>query len=256
MKVCTHYSEKLLNASGVNYHLLLNSTNTEALRLAELGAPEGTVVLADAQSAGRGRKGRPWHSASGKGIYFSLLLRPPDTSPAGAAPATLAAAAIAAKHLRKQTGVKIVVKWPNDLLVGNKKIGGILTEAVTDGQKLVCIVMGTGLNTNHRVEDFPEDLRGCATSLYLENGEVFERTALFLDLLKDLRSGLDLFFKEGFAPFQLLWKELSTTLGNEVRIKGQSPILHGKAVDLDIGGALLVEDDCGQRHRIFCGEIW
>ena len=116
--------------------------------MAKLGAPGETVVLADAQSAGRGRKGRSWHSIPGKGIYFSLLLRPSGISPAGAAPVTLAAAAIIAKHLRKQTGVEIVVKWPNDLLVGNKKIGGILTEAVTDGQKLVCIVMGTGLNTN------------------------------------------------------------------------------------------------------------
>ncbi len=251
------FNVQLLDASGIYYYPHLGSTNTGARRLAEKGAPGGTVVLADTQSAGRGRRGRSWHSPPGKGIYFSLLLRPPGTSPAAAAPLTLAAAVAVARQLRECTGVEVAVKWPNDLLIGSKKMGGILAEARADGQALRYLVLGIGLNINHRAEDFPSELRRRATSLYLESGLTFERTALFLDLLKDLRRCLDLFFKEGFAPFQPPWKELSATLGKEVKLAGagRGEAVQGKAVDLDVEGALLIEDDRGRRHRIFCGEI-
>ena len=251
------FNTQMLDASGIRYYPHLGSTNTEARRLAEAGAPGGTVVLADAQSAGRGRRGRSWHSPPGKGIYFSILLRPPEADPAAAAPLTLAAAASAARKLRECSGVQVSVKWPNDLLIGGKKMGGILTEGRTGGQALLYIVLGIGLNINHRAEDFPAELRGSATSLYLESGIAFERTALFLDLLKDLRRSLELFFKEGFAPFQPLWKEFSATLGSEVKLAGagQGEIVEGKAVDLDAEGALLIEDNRGRRRRILCGEI-
>lgn len=255
MKPAYPYNPRLLETGGIFYYPITGSTNNVALRLAEKGAPQGTVVLADAQSAGRGRRGRSWHSIPGKGIYFSLLLRPSGTSPAEAAPVTLAAAAALARHLREITGLEITVKWPNDLLINAKKVGGILTEARADRQDLRCLVLGVGLNISHQAEDFPAGLRQSATSLYLESRQVFERTVLLIDLLKDLRLSLDLFFREGFAPFQPLWKELSATLGSEVKIAGLGSTLHGKAVDLDAGGALLVEDDCGQRHRIFCGEL-
>lgn len=255
MRQSGSFNAQMLDASGIYYYPLLGSTNTEVRRLAEEGAPGGTVVLADAQSAGQGRRGRSWHSPPGKGIYFSLLLRPPGTSPAAAAPVTLAAAVAVARQLREYTGMEVAVKWPNDLLIGQKKIGGILTETRTSRQALLYLVLGIGLNINHRAEDFPAELRRRATSLYLESGHTFERTALFLDLLKALRHCLDFFFKEGFAPFQPLWKELSTTLGNDVKLAGQDEAVQGKAVDLDVEGALLIEDDRGQRHRIFCGEI-
>lgn len=255
MKPAYPYDSRLLETGGIYYYPITGSTNNVALRLAEKGAPQGTVVLADTQSAGRGRRGRPWHSIPGKGIYFSLLLRPPGISPAEAAPATLAAAASAARLLRALTGVQVLIKWPNDLLVCPKKVGGILTEARADRQELRYLVLGMGLNVSHQAEDFPAGLRESATSLYLESGQLFERTALLIDILKDLRRSLDLFFKEGFASFQPLWKELSATLGNEVKIAGPGEKVRGRAVDLDAEGALLVEDDCGQRHRIFCGEL-
>lgn len=245
----------LPGVNGIYCYPLLGSTNTEACRLAEEGAPGGTVVLADAQSAGRGRRGRSWHSPPGKGIYFSVMLRLPQIEPVAAASVTLVAAVAIARQLRETTGMQVAVKWPNDLLVGTKKLGGILTEAKTNGPDLLYLVLGIGLNINHRIEDFPAELRERATSLYLESGRTFERTALFLSILKDLRQSCSLYFKKGFAPFQPLWKELSITLGSAVELAGRGEILQGKAVDLDPEGALLVEDDRGQRHRIFCGEI-
>jgi BirA family biotin operon repressor/biotin-[acetyl-CoA-carboxylase] ligase len=252
MSRCDGFNAGLLCAHGIHYFPRLGSTNDQARRLAEDGAPGGTVVLADAQSAGRGRRGRAWHSPPGKGLYFSLLLRPPEMSPPAAAPLTLAAAAAAARKLRQSTGVPVAVKWPNDLLVGAKKLGGILTEARCNERALLYIVLGMGLNVNHRAEDFPPELRGSATSLYLERGIAFERIALLLDLLEDLRRSVELFFQEGFAPFLPLWKELSATLGREVRLAGGGA---GKAVDLDADGALLVEDEQGRRRRLTCGEI-
>ncbi len=249
------FNTELLEGRGIHYHPLLASTNTEARRLAEEGAPGGTVVLADRQSAGRGRRGRLWHSPPGKGIYFSLVLRPPGFSPAAAAPVTLATAVAVARCLRKKTGLSVSVKWPNDLLMGTKKIGGILTEARISEQALLYIVLGIGLNVNHREADFPEELRVKATSLYLESSRAFERTVIFLDLLESLRRSLDLFFKEGFAPFQPSWKEMSATLGSEIKLAGPGKQVQGIAVDLDPEGALLVEDSRGRRHRVFCGEI-
>lgn len=249
------FDGQLPGENGIYYYPLLGSTNTEVRRLAEEGAPGGTVVLADAQSAGRGRRGRSWHSPPGKGIFFSILLRPPQTEPAAAAPITLVAAAAIARQLRDATGMQVAVKWPNDLLIGTKKLGGILTEARISGQGPLYLVLGVGLNINHRIEDFPVELRGRATSLHLESSLTFKRTALFLAILKGLRRDCRLFFETGFAPFQPLWKELSTTLGSTVELVRPGKAIRGKAVDLDPAGALLIEDDEGRCHRIICGEI-
>lgn len=244
-----------LHKSKIRYYPSLGSTNTEARRLAEEGATGGTVVLADAQSAGKGRRGRAWHSPPGRGIYFSTVLRPPKICPAAAAPVTLAAAAALAGSLRKTTGLEITVKWPNDLLIGAKKMGGILTEAKTNRQTLLYIVLGVGLNVNHRAGDFPPELQECACSLYLESKRCFDRTALFLTILEELQRSLDLFFREGFAPFQSLWEKMSATVGNRVELSVQGHKVRGIAVSLDAEGALLVEDDRGRRHRVLCGEI-
>ena len=242
-------------ASKICYYPSLGSTSTRLRRLAEEGAPEGTVTLAGTQSAGRGRRGRFWHSPPGKGIYFSVLLRPPQLDPAGAAPLTLVAAVAAAGGLRDTTGVPVAVKWPNDLLVGPRKLGGILTEAKTSGRKVHYLVLGIGLNVNHLITDFPAELRAAATSLRLESTQVFKRPDLFFALLERVLRDCRLFFQTGFAPFQQPWRKMSATLGNTVVLDGAGGKLHGKAVDLDSTGALLVEDGQGKLHRIFCGEI-
>lgn len=242
-------------AGEIRYFSSLGSTSAELQRLAEEGAPEGTVVLADTQSGGRGRRGRVWHSPPGRGIYFSVLLRPRQLGPAGAVPVTLVAAVAAARELRQTAGVPVAVKWPNDLLVGPKKLGGILTEAKIKGDRLQHLVLGIGLNVNHLGSDFPADLRARATSLRLESNRVFERPALFLALLERVLRDCRLFFQTGFAPFRQPWIEMSATLGNTVTLDRAGGKLRGKAVDLDPAGALLVEDDKGKLHRIFCGDI-
>lgn len=242
-------------ASKIYYYPSLDSTSTRLQQLAGEGAPGGAVVLADAQEAGRGRRGRFWHSPPGKGIYFSVLLRPPQLDPAGAAPLTLVAAVAAARELRRAAALPVAVKWPNDLLVGGKKLGGILTEASISGPAVQHIVLGIGLNVNHLSADFPAELRTAVTSLRLERRRSFERRALFLNLLGELLKSCRLFFNEGFAPFQQPWREMSATLGNRVELEQARGTLRGKALDIDSTGALIVEGGEGELHRIFCGEI-
>lgn len=243
-------------ARQVLYYPELDSTSTALRRLAEEGAPEGTVILTDAQRAGRGRRGRTWHSPPGKGIYFSVLLRPVHLEPHRAAAVTLVAAISAARRIREAAGTAITVKWPNDLLVGAKKIGGILTESQTGGGKLLYLTLGLGLNINHQLDDFPADLRSSATSLHLAENRTFGRTALFLSILEQLLHDCHLFFRKGFVPFQLHWRELNATLGKTVELTRSGKPLRGRALDIDPAGALLIEDEKGKHHRIICGEIF
>lgn len=236
-------------------HALLDSTSTALRQLAEEGSPCGTVVLADSQSAGRGRRGRQWHSPPGKGIYFSVLFRPEHLAPRRAAAVTLTAALSAARRLREAAGSPILLKWPNDLLIGAKKMGGILTEGKVSGGELLYLVLGIGLNINHRTDDFPATLRSSATSLYLSEKRTFERTALFLSVLESVLLDCRLFFEQGFAPFEPLWRELNTTLGKTVVLTGAGKPIRGRALDIDSAGALLLKDEDGKRRRIICGEI-
>jgi len=255
LRSTTSYNIELLNKRGVHYYPSLGSTSVELRRLAEEGAPEGAVVLADSQSAGRGRRGRVWHSPPGKGLYFSLLLRPQRSKAAEAAALTLVAAVSTARLLRKSSGAAVTIKWPNDLLVDRKKLGGILTEAKSEGTVLHYLLLGIGLNLNHQIDDFPIELRGRATSLALESSRTLERTPLFLSLRETLLEDCRLFFGKGFAPFQQPWKEMSATLGRTVEVALPGKMLRGKAVDIGSTGALLIEDEKGKRHHIRCGEI-
>ena len=249
------FNELPPGAKQVLYYPELDSTSTALRRLAEEGAPEGTVILTDSQSAGRGRRGRSWHSPPGKGLYFSVLLRPVHLEPHRAAAITLVAAIATARQLREAAATAVEVKWPNDLLVGTKKMGGILTEGKTGGDKLLYLILGLGLNINHRLADFPAELHSSATSLRLTEKRTFERTALFLSILEQLLHDCRLFFRKGFAPFQLHWRELNATLGKTVELTQSGKPLRGRALDIDPEGALLLEDETGKRHRIICGEI-
>jgi BirA family biotin operon repressor/biotin-[acetyl-CoA-carboxylase] ligase len=255
LKSTTDYNLELLEKKGVHYYPSLGSTNVKLRRLAEEGAPEGAVVLADSQSAGRGRRGRTWHSPPGKGLYFSLLLRPQQMGTAAAAALTLVAAVSTARLLRESSGAAVTIKWPNDLLVNTKKLGGILTEAKSEGTMLRYLLLGIGLNLNHEIDDFPVELRGRATSLALEYGHTLERTPFFLSLRENLLEDCRLFFKKGFAPFRQPWKEMSATLGRTVEVALPGKMLRGKAVDIGSTGALLIEDERGEYNRILCGEI-
>lgn len=233
----------------------LDSTNREVYSLAEKGAPEGTVVIAEEQTDGRGRRGRSWHSASQKGLWFSVLLRPVEKSPVEMAPLTAVAAAVIAAGLRKTAGLPVSVKWPNDLFINGRKTGGILAEIKTEPEQVCFVVVGIGLNINHVAADFPPELSATATSFMIEANRCFNRADICRVLLQELEEGYNLFIREGFAPFYDLWKNHNITLGRQVSVRLGNKNVCGLASDIDKEGALIIEGTDKEKHRFTYGEI-
>jgi BirA family transcriptional regulator, biotin operon repressor / biotin---[acetyl-CoA-carboxylase] ligase len=216
------------------------------------GAPEGLLVVADSQTAGRGRLGRTWHSPPGHNLYLSLLLRP--RLPARqVAPLTLLAGAALA-HTLAEAGTTPHLRWPNDLLLSfqgeMRKAAGILTEMATDGDSVRHIVLGVGLNVNGL--DFPPELVERATSLQIATGQAFDRARLLVDFLAAFETRYDQFLARGPGQGLVEWSRYAD-LGQTCRIDGDG--VEGVAIGIDDAGALLVRDGTGRIHRMFSGDI-
>jgi len=246
---------------GLRVHLLrgpihhfetLPSTNDLAKELGAGQAPEGTLVVAEGQSRGRGRLGREWSSPPGAGLYVSVLLRPP-LPPADMPQITLTAAVAVVRALKRATGVAAGIKWPNDLILAGKKLGGILTEMETESDQIRHLVVGLGLNVNNG--QFPAELKDLATSLVLVTGRTYSRLKILKAWLEELESLYQLFLAREFAKILEEWKEYTVTLGQAVRVR-QGPVeISGQALEVAPDGALLVETRAGEIVRVTSGEI-
>jgi BirA family biotin operon repressor/biotin-[acetyl-CoA-carboxylase] ligase len=233
----------------------VDSTNNRAKTLAEAGAPEGTVVFAEAQASGRGRRGRAWFSRPGSGIYMSLVLRP-DMPPVEAPRITLMSSVAVAEALIDAVSLEVKIKWPNDLLAGGKKIAGILTEISTEMDSINYVIVGIGINVGHRPEDFPPDIRKTAGSIFSETGKTPPRTELIRDVLFHFeRDYLELQAK-GFGQIRKRWSGLSGILGRNVVIDAPRGRIRGLAESVDDDGALLVRDRNGVLRRLFSGDVF
>ena len=232
----------------------VDSTNRVAKQLAQKGAAAGAVVVAEAQGKGRGRLERPYFSPAGKGIWFSVILRP-HILPQEAPKCTLLAA-VAVAMAMKRFGLKAEIKWPNDILHEGKKLTGILTEMSAEIDRINYIVIGTGINVNIEEEEFPEELRDKATSLSIMKGEKLPRVAFFQAVLEALDELCTVLEEEGFAPIVARWREYAVTLGQDVHVIGATGrgSFDGRAVDIDEEGALLVETADGVR-RVLAGDV-
>jgi BirA family biotin operon repressor/biotin-[acetyl-CoA-carboxylase] ligase len=230
----------------------LGSTNDHAKALAEEGAGHGEVVVAEAQTRGRGRRGRSWASPARRNAYLSVILRP-ELPPARAAELTLLASVAVCDALRA-SGVAAGIKWPNDLLVGGRKIAGILTELSAEPERVHWVVVGIGVNVNAGREDFPPELQGEATSIAIERGHAAPRALFVAACLTGLEVWLDRHDEEGFAPVREAWRERSITLGREVVVRTEGRELSGVAEDVDAAGALLVRTG-GSLERILSGDV-
>ena len=219
------------------------STNDRAKELAEEGARHGETVIAERQTAGRGRRGRAWASPKGLNLYLSVVLRP--QLPPQRAPELTLVASLAACDACLQAGVEARIKWPNDVLVGDRKVAGILTELSAEPDLVHWVVLGIGVNLNAGPEDFPEDVRDVATSLAAERGQPVPRALFTAALLASLEQWLDRHAAEGFGPIRAAWRERAGTLGREVRVEADGGELAGVAEDLDESGALLVRTSAG-----------
>jgi BirA family transcriptional regulator, biotin operon repressor / biotin---[acetyl-CoA-carboxylase] ligase len=236
----------------ITYFKTLGSTNIRAKELAERGAAEGTLIIAEVQTEGRGRRGRSWLSPAGHGIYATLILRP-AMSPAGAPRITLMTAVAVADAILSLSELEVKIKWPNDIMVKGKKLAGILTEISTEMDSINYIVVGLGLNVN--TPDFPRELKKRATSILIETGRSFSRIKLLRAYLEQFEKYYQMFTANHFKPIMQRWKELSEIIGKEIIVDviGQSHA--GKVVDIDDDGVLILKNSDGIIHRIFSGDV-
>jgi len=243
---------RVFGRGDIHYFEETDSTNSRALALAASGAPEGTLVVAESQTRGRGRMGRDWHSPGNAGIYLSLILRPP-IPPMEAPKMTLLAGVAGAEALREFARVDAHIKWPNDLLIGSRKVAGILTEIASDMDRVNHVVTGMGLNVSTR--EFPPGIRDIATSLFLETGRDLERAALARAFLERYEQAYDLFLKGGAPLILERWKAMSRTLGSSFLVEIAGERVRVLARDMEPDGSLLVETGDGQRHQVFSGDL-
>ncbi len=248
--------------SGLNTHVLgteiscyreVTSTQSIAKSMAAQGAREGTVIVAETQSGGQGRIARSWVSPVG-GIYFSIILRP-DIKPAEALQFPLIAGIAVARAIDKLTGIKPKLKWPNDIIVNDRKAGGIRTEMSAEVDRLEWIIIGIGLNVNTPHESFPPEIESSAVSLMEAGGKQVPRVKLLQYVLTELEALYDGFSKSGFELLREQWKALSNTIGAEVTISSPTEQLVGRAIDIDSDGALILQKEDGTKERIIAGDV-
>jgi BirA family biotin operon repressor/biotin-[acetyl-CoA-carboxylase] ligase len=235
----------------------LDSTNRLAQELAARGAPEGTLVAADGQSAGRGRLGRRFFSPAGAGLYLSLILRP--AIPAERAAEHVFAAAVAVAETARAwvpPEVRVEIKWPNDVLLDGRKTSGINLPAHIEGDRVRWLVLGIGVNVNLERAGLPEDLLSIATSLRIARGAPLDRIAFAEALLGRLEEWIDRLRGAGFAEVLEAWRDFFRMQGARVRVGGPGVAceIEGTVGGVDGSGALLIHTDRG-RERVVAGDV-
>jgi BirA family biotin operon repressor/biotin-[acetyl-CoA-carboxylase] ligase len=236
------------------YHFFrTDSTNRVGMELGYAGEPEGAVILAEEQTAGRGRAGRSWHSERAAGIYVTLLLRP-KISPMQAPLLTMMAGLSAYAAIQAQTGLQLDLKWPNDLILNGKKLGGILTEMHADTSLVRFVIVGIGINVNQ--EKFPGELNGIATSLHAETGKNQSRLELLARLLREFESDYNRFLREGAASVtERFAKASSYAVGKKVRVTNGAESFSGVTAGLAPEGLLQVEREDGKTVMVIAGDV-
>jgi BirA family biotin operon repressor/biotin-[acetyl-CoA-carboxylase] ligase len=246
--------EKLIGRE-IHYFPEIDSTNLRAHEEAGRGAAEGTAVLADFQSHGRGRLARGWHSPAGLNLYASVILRPP-IPPASAPQITLIAGVAVARALASVSGLEPGIKWPNDIYLNGRKVAGILSEMDTRGEIIRFVILGVGVNVNSRREDFPPELSEIATSLRAEAGREIPRESVASKIFEELEEEYLLFLREGLSPrLNQEWNRLSWINGKRVTLRMQNEEISGQALGLDTDGALLLLDEQGRTRRYIAGDV-
>jgi BirA family biotin operon repressor/biotin-[acetyl-CoA-carboxylase] ligase len=232
----------------------VGSTNDVATALARGGAPDGSLVVAEEQTRGRGRLGRRWYSPPSSGLWFSLILRPRMCTD-GSAVVSLASALGVAIALEETYGIGARIKWPNDVVVEGRKICGILTEAEFSGAVLDFIVVGIGINLLGKETDFPPEIRRVATSVQMESGGPIDRGEALAAIAARIEGRyLDL-QERGFSGIRRDILGRSWLIGRVVRVETGAGVVEGTAADIDDAGALIVREGSGTLHRVLAGDV-
>lgn len=237
----------------VVYYEETDSTNVRVRQLAKEGAAHGTLVVADRQNDGKGRRGRNWDSPAGKNIYMTLLLRP-EMEAAAAPMLTLVMAFSAAEAIEEKEGLQAKIKWPNDLVIGTKKICGILTEMSADRNGVNYVMIGVGINTN--IAAFREELRDKATSLSLEKGGTVDRAELIAGIIGKFEKNYEQFLHAKDLSFmQERYNEMLVNRNREVRVLEPGDEYNAYALGINETGELLVKKENGEEEAVFAGEV-
>ena len=231
----------------------VGSTNVLGFRLAEIGAEEGTLLVADEQTKGKGRMGRSWYSPPRLGLWMSLILRP-DIPPFKAPGLSICAGLALAQTIKEMTGIEAKIKWPNDCLIDGKKVGGILLELSAELDRINFVIVGIGVNVNHSAKDFPKNLSQTATSIKIKLGKDISRLALLTSFLEKFeRIYLD-FKKNGLSPQREMIKSYSSLLGKKVTVKFGKEKIEGMAENIDENGSLVIKTQKGEKV-VTAGEV-
>ncbi|MEH7303501.1 biotin--[acetyl-CoA-carboxylase] ligase [Neobacillus drentensis] len=243
-----------LMGRNIHYEESVESTQKIAHRLASEDAPEGTIIIAEEQLAGRGRMARKWHSPKYTGIWMSMLLRP--NMPLSNAPQlTLLTAVATVQAIEEMTDVIPEIKWPNDILINGKKVTGILTELQAEADQIHSIIIGIGINVNQKKDDFPSELQEIATSLFIENKVSVSRAELIRSILKHFEKLYTVYLEKGFLPIKLLWEGYAGSIGKYIKARTLTTTIEGKALGITDDGVLKLEDESGFIHHIYSADI-
>ncbi|NTU42861.1 MAG: biotin--[acetyl-CoA-carboxylase] ligase, partial [Nitrospirales bacterium] len=230
------------------------STNSLARDLVSRGHPEGTVIIADYQTEGRGRHGRKWIAPQGKNISMSIILTPPLTfrdTPL----LTLMAAVACTSAIREKFSLPVSIKWPNDIMLEGKKLGGILTELRAEGERIIHAIMGIGINVNLSADEIPDEIRETATSFLIGAGREVSRTEVAASILNEIGRWYEILMSQGGKPVREEWLRLSSTIGKEVKVTMPSETITGKAVGIDETGMLILRLPHGGIRVINSGDL-
>ena len=238
----------------IRYYESCDSTQIIAHDEALNGAEDGTVIISEEQTRGKGRMSRPWSSTAAKGVWMSIIVRP-ILAPQQAPQITLVAAVAVTRAIEEVTGLSPDIKWPNDILVNDKKVTGILTELQSDPDRVNAIIIGIGINVNQVEADFPEELKTIATSLNIELGTPINRAKLVAKTLEYLEVYTELYVIHGFSPIKLLWEGYSNTAGKRIRAVMINETIEGTAIGISKDGMLELKLDDGSIRSIYSADI-
>lgn len=253
-------------AKEIHYLNKIDSTNTYAKELAAAGCDEGTIVVAEEQTKGRGRLGRFWNSDNRKGVWMSIIFKP-DITPTEANIFTIGASVAVVLGIKNTTGILSGIKWPNDILLVDKKVGGILTELKCEGNFVKYVIVGVGINVNQGEEDFSKDIRKKATSIKIyresieisdgksERNNIIRRSDIIKGILTEMEVVYNSIINKEINDIIDKWKKYSAVLGKDITVISNKGEFTGKAEDIALDGRLIVKGTDGTKYALVSGEI-
>lgn len=248
------YLQTAAYGRNIDYHISCGSTQKIAHDAAQAGAPDGTLVVSEEQTAGKGRLSRPWNSAAQKGIWMSLIVRP-SLMPQQAPQMTLVAAVAIVRAIENVANIEATIKWPNDILINSRKMTGILTELQSEPDRVKAIILGIGMNVNQDEDDFPLELKEIATSLKIAGGKHIDRAKLIAEILSYIELYTKMYEKHGFGPIKLLWEGYSNIAGKRIRAVMLNETVEGTALGISEEGLLELRLDDGSVRGIYSADI-